>query len=67
MDWHKISKAVGGGVAAAVGGIGTAAIAIPPEVVMPWFGYVIVGVANAGLGFVTVYWFPKNSANDRAI
>ena len=60
MDLAKISKAIAGAVAAGVGGAGTTAIIVPPTVEMPWWGYVIVGLANAVLGFVVVYWSPAN-------
>lgn len=56
-----ISKAIAGGVAGAITGVGTAFVVIPATVVMPWYGYVLVGVINAGLGFATVYFAPKNT------
>jgi len=61
MDLRTISKAVAGGLATAVGGVGTAVIAVPESVAMPWYGYVVVGVINAALGFAVVYWSPRNS------
>jgi len=60
MDIRTISKAVAGGLAAAAGGLGTATIMIPADVEMPWWGYVVVGVANAALGALAVYWAPAN-------
>ena len=61
LNLRTMSKALAGGLAAAVSGVGTAAIAIPESVAMPWYGYVVVGVINAGLGFAAVYWSPKNA------
>ena len=63
---RTMSKALAGGLAAAVSGVGTAVIAIPDSVAMPWYGYVVVAVINAGLGFAAVYWSPKNADNPAA-
>lgn len=60
MDFSRIAKAVAGGIVAAAGGVGTASIVIPADVGMPWFGYVLVGVLNAALGFAGVYLAPAN-------
>lgn len=62
MDIRSISKAIAGGVAAAATGIGTTAVVVPADVGMPWWGYVIVGVVNAALGALAVYWAPANAA-----
>jgi hypothetical protein len=62
MDFGKISKAIAGAVAAGIGGAGTSAVIIPDGVTMPWYGYVIVGVLNAVLGFAVVYFAPRNTA-----
>jgi hypothetical protein len=61
MDLGKVAKAIAGAVAAGVGGAGTAAVVIPPGVSMPWYGYVVVAVVNAALGFAVVYFAPKNA------
>lgn len=61
MDLGKISKAIAGALAAGIGGAGTSAIIVPDGINMPWYGYVIVGALNAVLGFVVVYFAPKNS------
>jgi hypothetical protein len=47
------------GVVGAAGGLGVSYIAIPPEVVMPWYGYLVVSVLNAVIGFAFVYFAPK--------
>lgn len=56
---QTVSKGLAGALAAGVGATATF-IVVPPEVQMPWWGYVLVGVANAALGFAVVYWAPKN-------
>lgn len=61
MDLAKISKAIAGALAAGVGGAGTSAVIIPDGVNMPWYGYILVGLVNAVLGFVVVYFAPKNA------
>jgi len=61
MNLRTMSKAIAGGLAGAVTGVGTASITIPADVAMPWYGYVIVGVLNAALGFAVVYWSPRNT------
>jgi len=60
MDLAKVSKAIAGALATGVGAVGTASIVIPTGITMPWWGYVIVGLANAVLGFVIVYGAPAN-------
>lgn len=54
-----VSKGLAGAIASGVGATATF-IVIPPEVQMPWWGYVLVGVANAALGFGVVYFAPRN-------
>lgn len=61
MDFAKVSKAIAGAIASGIGGAGTAAVIVPPTVDMPWWGYVLVGVVNAVLGFAVVYFAPKNA------
>ena len=56
---QTVSKGIAGALAAGVGVTATF-IVVPPEVQMPWWGYVLVGIANAGLGFAVVYLAPKN-------
>lgn len=62
MNLGSISKAIAGASAAAVGGITTSFIVIPESVIMPWYGYVAVGVLNAAIGFAIVYFAPRNTA-----
>ncbi|WP_193753354.1 hypothetical protein [Aureimonas ureilytica] len=44
---------------------GTAAVVVPPDVPMPWWGYVLVGVVNvaasAALCAIAVYRAPANT------
>lgn len=61
MDLAKISKAIAGALAAGVGGAGTSAIIVPDGINMPWYGYLLVGVLNAALGFLVVYFAPRNA------
>lgn len=56
----SVSKAIAGAAAAGVGAA-TTFIVVPPEVQMPWFGYVLVGIANAALAFGVVYFAPRNN------
>jgi hypothetical protein len=56
---QKVVKAVAG--AAASGVLATATyITVPADIQMPWWGYILVGVANAALGFGVVYFAPPN-------
>jgi len=55
-----ISKGIAGAVAAGAGGLATSFIVVPENVEMPWWGYLVVGVANAALGFAVVYFAPRN-------
>ena len=61
MDFRRISKAIAGSLGAAVAGTGSVAVAIPADIVMPWYGYVIVGLVNAGIAGLAVYWAPANT------
>lgn len=63
MDWTKIrrvSKAIAGAIVAGAAGTGTAAIAVPENVMIPWYGYIAIAVINAGIGYIGVYAAPKN-------
>lgn len=60
MTLSQITKAIAGASAGALGSIGTAVVVVPPEVVMPFWGYIIVGVLNAAIGFAAVYFSPQN-------
>lgn len=65
MNLGSISKAIAGAVAGGAGAVATVAAAsyvtIPDGVQAPWWGYVLVGVANAAIGFAVVYIAPRNS------
>lgn len=56
---QTVSKALAGAAVTSIGATATL-IAVPPEANMPWWGYVLVGVLNAALGFAAVYWAPRN-------
>jgi hypothetical protein len=60
MNLSSVSKAVAGAAGAASAGVGTAYFAVPPDVVMPWYGYLAVGALNAIVGFAIVYFAPRN-------
>lgn len=60
MSIANVSKAVAGAAAGAATGLGTAYFAVPPDVVMPWYGYLAVGALNAIVGFAFVYFAPRN-------
>lgn len=62
MNLGSISKAIAGASAGAISGLATSYIVIPPDVVMPWYGYVGTGLLNAAIGFAFVYLAPRNSA-----
>ncbi len=62
MDLRSISKAIAGAAVTGVTSLGTF-IVIPPEVAMPWYGYVAVGLINAVIGFAVVYLAPRNKAS----
>lgn len=60
MNLGSISKAIAGAVA--TGAVGTGMlITVPESAGMPWWGYIIVGVANAAVGFAIVYLAPRNT------
>jgi len=58
----SVAKGIAGAAAAATGSMATTFIVVPPNVEMPWYGYVLVGIANAALAFGVVYFAPKNRA-----
>jgi len=60
MDLRSISKAIAGAAAGTLGSLATVSIVIPPDVTMPWYGYVLVGVLNGALGLAAVYFAPRN-------
>ena len=60
MPLASMSKALAGALAAGLAGTGTSAVSIPDGVPMPWWGYVVVGLANALIGFAGVYAAPAN-------
>lgn len=63
-DLRTITKAIAGATAGAMGGVGTALITVPPDVVMPFWGYILVGVLNAAIGFAGVYFAPANRLSE---
>lgn len=60
MDIRGISKALAGSLATTIAGTGSAYVALPPGVDVPWWGYLLVGVVNAAIGFGVVYFAPAN-------
>ena len=60
MTLPSVSKALAGALAAGLAGTGTAAVAVPEGVPMPWWGYVLVAALNAAIGFAGVYAAPAN-------
>ncbi|MYZ50399.1 hypothetical protein [Propylenella binzhouense] len=62
MDLRQVSKAIAGATASAIAATGSALVVVPDSVVMPWWGYVLVGIINAGIGFAAVYLAPANSS-----
>lgn len=56
-----VSKGIAGAIAAGAGGLATSYIVVPEGVEMPYWGYIVVGVLNAALGFAFVYFAPKNT------
>jgi len=61
--FQSVSKAIAGSVVGAASSLATTYVVIPPNVDMPWYGYVIAGLVNAALGFAIVYFAPKNVPN----
>lgn len=55
-----VSKGIAGAAATALGATATF-IVIPEGVEMPWWGYLVAGALNAGLGFAVVYYAPRNT------
>ena len=65
MNLRTVSKAIAGAVATSVGAVGTTVVAVPDGIEMPWWGYVLVGLINAGIGFLVVYLAPRNAPSPR--
>lgn len=57
---QSVAKGIAGALAAGVGSTATTFIVVPTTVEMPWYGYVLVGIANAALAFGVVYFAPRN-------
>lgn len=57
----KVSKAIGGGIAAAISAPSLMVVSIPEGVVVPWWGYVLAGAVNAAFVFTTIYFAPRNA------
>lgn len=62
MNLGSISKALAGTLAGVASTAVSSYIMVPESVVMPWYGYVIIGVINAAIGFGFVYFAPRNTA-----
>lgn len=62
MSLRSVSKAIAGAAAGSVTGLTTTFVMIPDSVAMPWYGYFLVGVTNAAIGFGFVYFAPRNTA-----
>lgn len=61
MNFASVSKAIAGALVGAVTSSATAvAITIPDGVSVPWYGYVLIAILNAGIGYVGVYLSPRN-------
>ena len=61
MNLGKVSKAIAGAVVSGVAVTGTTLVTVPDSAGMPWWGHIIVGVANAAIVFVGVYIAPRNT------
>jgi|SRR5690606_34281936 len=55
-----IAKAIAGAVAGGVTAPGLMLVAFPDDVSVPWWGYLLAAVINAGITALTVYWAPRN-------
>lgn len=62
MNLSAVSKAIAGAAAGGLTSLATSFVVIPDSVVMPWYGYVLVGLINAAIGFGFVYFAPRNTA-----
>jgi ABC-type sugar transport system substrate-binding protein len=60
MNIASVSKAIGGATAAAAGSVATTFFVVPPDVAMPWYGYVVVGALNFAAAFGITYYAPRN-------
>lgn len=59
--WRVYTKAIAAATAAALGSAGSFAIVVPDSVLMPWWGYVIVGVLNGAVAGLVTALAPKNA------
>src|SRR5690606_14255779 len=57
---QRIAKAIAGAVAGGVTAPGLMLVAFPDEVSVPWWGYLLAALLNAGITALTVYWAPRN-------
>lgn len=60
MNISGVSKAIAGALVTGVAATGTAVIAVPESVQTPWWGYLLIGVVNAAIGYAGVYFAPAN-------
>lgn len=61
MNLGSISKAIAGAATGGILGVGTVMVTVPESVGMPWWGYIVTGVINAGIVFAGVYFAPRNT------
>lgn len=65
IDLRRQAKAIAGAIVTGAAGTGTAATIIIPEgVLVPWYGYLIIAGANAAIGYLGVYYAPRNVYRD---
>lgn len=61
MNLGRISKAIAGAVIGGAAAGTTTMVTVPDTAGMPWWGHIIVGVANAAIVFAGVYVAPRNT------
>lgn len=60
MNLGTVSKAIAGGLTGGLAGGLTTMVVVPESAGMPWWGYIVTGVINAGIVFAGVYFAPRN-------
>lgn len=61
MNFSRVSKAIAGAVVSGVAVTGTTLVTVPDSANMPWWGHILVGVANAAIVYIGVYAAPRNT------